>query len=91
MQVADRIAQRFRTEGFEVEGRAVVLTASLGVAACADQETLFFDTLVSQAEIALEQAAGRGEGTAQLFRRERFVADPDGPQGGGDPVDSDSA
>lgn len=71
--VADRLRARFDRVDFEVDGIAVPLGLSLGVAACQSKETLFFDTLLSQAEVALEWAIQEGGDRTMLFEKDRFV------------------
>jgi diguanylate cyclase (GGDEF)-like protein len=58
--VADRLHQLFGEVEVSVDGTPLVLTASVGITACDDQSTLFFDSLLSQAESALEYAARNG-------------------------------
>ena len=71
--VADRIREGFGRLSIQVGEGAVRPTLSLGVAACEDQETLFFDTLLSQAELALEWAMDAGGDRVEVFRRDRYV------------------
>ncbi len=59
--VADRIRARFQEAEITVDGKPLGLTLSLGVASCEDQKTMFFDSLVAQAEFAIQHAA-RGTG-----------------------------
>lgn len=59
--VADRIRARFQDAEITVDGKSLGLTLSLGVASCEEQKTMFFDSLVAQAEFALDHAA-RGSG-----------------------------
>ncbi|MCR9247074.1 MAG: GGDEF domain-containing protein [bacterium] len=58
--VAERLRQRFTELEIAVDGRELALTISIGVAASVAGETLFFDTLVSQAEAAVDYAGRRG-------------------------------
>lgn len=58
--VADRVHQLFREIEVAVAGKALALTISVGVSACDDQKTMFFDTLLAQAESALEFAGRSG-------------------------------
>ena len=73
----DLVAQRIRTSfgalGLVADGKPLPLTMSLGLATCEDRETMFFDTLVSQAEVALEWAMREGGDRVVLFEREKFV------------------
>jgi len=47
--VADRLQQLFHEVEIAVDGRPLALTLSVGISACGDQKTLFFDTLLQQA------------------------------------------
>ncbi len=58
--VADRLHDLFGQLQIEVDGRELALSLSVGLTACADQSTLFFDTFVSQAEAALDYATSQG-------------------------------
>jgi diguanylate cyclase (GGDEF)-like protein len=59
--VADRLHQLFQDVEVGVDGRPLALTLSVGVSAYGDQKsTLFFDTLLQQAESAAEFAARAG-------------------------------
>lgn len=58
--VADRLQQLFGGLDIAVDGRALAVTMSIGLTACEDQTTLFFDSLLAQAEAALEHASQRG-------------------------------
>ncbi|MBM4060430.1 MAG: diguanylate cyclase [Planctomycetes bacterium] len=58
--VADRLHQLFGDLEIAVEGRVLALSLSVGISACADQQTMFFDTLVGQAEAALDYALRSG-------------------------------
>ena len=73
LPVAERIARAFGEQEIRVGGHPLKITISCGVAACEDRDTLFFDTLVSQAEVALEWASNAGGNRIESFRRERFV------------------
>jgi diguanylate cyclase (GGDEF)-like protein len=78
-RVAERIRLAFADQEFTSEGERVSLSLSLGVVACADRETMFFDTLISQAELAQERAAEAGGDRTVLFRKEKFLgSDPEG-------------
>lgn len=54
--VGERLHELFQEVDVTVDGRALLLTASIGMTSCDDKGTLFFDTLLSQAESALEYA-----------------------------------
>ena len=58
--VADRLHAMFRDYEVAVDGRALDLTLSVGVSATGQSDAMFFDTLVGQAEAALEFAGERG-------------------------------
>jgi diguanylate cyclase (GGDEF)-like protein len=58
--VADRLQQMFDEFGIAVDGRELSMSLSVGVSACDDQKTLFFDSLLAQVEAALEYAADHG-------------------------------
>lgn len=58
--VADRLHQLFFEVDVTIDGNPLSLTASVGLTACDDQGTLFFDSLLSQAETALEYATSSG-------------------------------
>lgn len=79
--VAERVREGFR--GFEVDGAPLDLrlSLSLGLSACEDRDTLFFDTLLAQAELALEWAIEAGGDRVEAFRRDRFVASEPGSSG----------
>jgi diguanylate cyclase (GGDEF)-like protein len=58
--VADRLHQMFDEFGIAIDGRELSLSLSVGVTACDDQKTLFFDSLLAQVEAALEYATEHG-------------------------------
>ncbi|MBL9079869.1 MAG: GGDEF domain-containing protein [Planctomycetes bacterium] len=58
--VAGRLQQLFGELEIRVDGRELVLSLSVGITACTDQTTLFFDTFVAQAEAALDYALAHG-------------------------------
>lgn len=62
--VADRLHQIFGTLEIAVAERPLALTLSVGISSCEDQKTMFFDTLLAQAEAALEFAARGGDRVA---------------------------
>jgi len=70
--VADRLHQLFADFEITVDGRALALTISLGVSACDDQKTMFFDTLLAQAESALEFAVRSGGDQVVSFGESRL-------------------
>lgn len=58
--VADRLHQLFPHLEVVVDGKHLALTLSVGISACNDQQTMFFDSLMGQAEAALEHALNSG-------------------------------
>ncbi|MGE3173621.1 MAG: GGDEF domain-containing protein [Planctomycetota bacterium] len=58
--VADRLHALFREYEVVVDGRALDLSLSVGITATGESQAMFFDTLVGQAEAALEFAVERG-------------------------------
>jgi diguanylate cyclase (GGDEF)-like protein len=84
--VAGRLNDAFRGVEITVDGRRLALTLSVGVASCEDQKTLFFDSLLAQAESALEFAMRRGGDQVASFGETQLHSD-DGrtlpaPEGG---------
>ncbi len=71
--VANRIRESFRSLEVVVNGSQLDLTVSVGLSSCDDKETLFFDTMLSQADMALRWSTDAGGNTAKVFRKERFV------------------
>lgn len=88
--VADRLHGLFGQLQIEIDGRELALSLSVGLTACADQSTLFFDTFVAQAETALDYATSQGGdqvasfGEVQLLSGDRPVsgdaAPPEAPR-----------
>ena len=58
--VAERLRELFRDVQVAVDGRELALSLSVGISACDDQQTLFFDTFMAQSETALEFAIRHG-------------------------------
>lgn len=79
--VAERLHALFDSLDVTVDGRQLAVTASLGFTACDDQKTLFFDSLLAQAESALLWAADRGGNQVVSFGETQLRIDP---VGGGD-------
>ncbi|MEZ5965292.1 MAG: GGDEF domain-containing protein [Planctomycetota bacterium] len=73
--VAERVIQRFGELSIRARGQELALMLSAGLATNADKETLFFDTLLSQAEVALEWAQRGGRTKVVVFSRERFSSE----------------
>ncbi len=65
--VAQRLQSLFGGLSIRVGGRELALSLSVGFSACVDQQTMFFDTLMGQAEAALEFAARQGGDRALSF------------------------
>lgn len=68
-RVAERVRGAVAGHPVSVASSEVEVRLSLGVASCSGGDTMFFDTLVSQAEMALESAALAGGDRVQLFER----------------------
>lgn len=58
--VAERLRGLFAELEITVDGRALLLTLSLGVTTNESRDTMFFDSMVAKVEAALEHAAARG-------------------------------
>jgi len=58
--VAERLRNLFSEYEVAIDGRALDLTLSIGLTATGDSQAMFFDTLVGQAEAALEFAIEQG-------------------------------
>lgn len=71
--VAERIRSAVLPLELVVHGQVVRLTLSAGIAATGEDETMFFDTLLSQVEMALEWASDNGGNAAMRFDRQRFL------------------
>jgi diguanylate cyclase (GGDEF)-like protein len=65
--VAERLQAQFAARQVVVDDRPLALTLSIGIAACDDQKTLFFDSLLAQAEAAAEHAAQAGGNQVVAF------------------------
>jgi diguanylate cyclase (GGDEF)-like protein len=74
--VAARLRELFRELRIAVDGRELALSLSLGISACTDQQTMFFDTLVAQCEQALEYAFDRGGDQVVSFGEMQLRGDP---------------
>jgi len=71
--VAERIMLAIRSTAVGAPG----VTASVGVSATEGSDTLFFDTLLAQAEHARDRASTQGGDRIEAFRRERLPGGPD--------------
>lgn len=58
--VAERLHEIFHGLEITVGGRPLALTLSIGITASGEQQAMFFDTLLGQAEMALEWALAHG-------------------------------
>jgi diguanylate cyclase (GGDEF)-like protein len=76
--VGDRLRRAFEDVEVSLGGHQLALQLSIGVAACEDQETLFFDTLLARAE-ALEYSTRLGGNQASLFCRDQIAGVDDIP------------
>ena len=78
--VAERLHQVFSDVDVRVDGRELHLSISVGMTACGDSTTLFFDSLLSQVETALEHAFAAGGDQVVSFGetrlREQGVGEP---------------
>ncbi len=72
--VADRLHLLFREVEVAAGGRPLTLTLSVGVSACDDKKTLFFDTLLAQAEAALDFATRSGGDQVMSFAESQLRA-----------------
>lgn len=79
--VADRLHQLFGEIDLSIDGRELLLTISIGLSSCDDQGTLFFDSLLQQAEAALEFAQRHGGDQVVSFGETQLR--------GGDTLDAD--
>jgi len=88
-RVSERIWESFSMLEVEVGGAILSLTLSVGVASSDDQQTMFFDTILSQAEAALGWAADAGGNQTAVFRSEGIDESPpiDPPDPGHSPID----
>ncbi len=75
-RVAERLCQAFGMLEVDVAGTILSLTLSVGVASSDGQRTMFFDTILSQAEAALAWAIEAGGNQTAVFRPERVDASP---------------
>lgn len=76
--VAERLRQLFAQIEVAIDGRELALSLSIGLTACSDQSTLFFDTFVAQAEEALEYALSHGGDQVVSFGEVQLRSHPGG-------------
>jgi diguanylate cyclase (GGDEF)-like protein len=72
LHVAERLRLAFNALEFCVGGNALALRMSIGVASCDDQSTLFFDTMMTQSEAAVEYSFSSGGNCSSLFRKDQI-------------------
>ena len=72
VSVAERLRRDFGDLEVKSKGNVLALSLSLGVASCAEQDTLFFDTLLSRAEAAVTWAGEAGGDCVEIFRADRI-------------------
>lgn len=72
--VATRLVRQFQELEVSVGGKALSLRLCLGLAASEDNQTMFFDSLVAQAEFALEHALRSGGNPVVSFGEVRLLA-----------------
>jgi diguanylate cyclase (GGDEF)-like protein len=77
--VAERLLEMFDEFDVAVDGRSLSLSLSIGITACDDQKTLFFDSLIAQAEAALEFATQNGGDQVVSFGETHLRA-PNAPE-----------
>jgi len=70
--VAERLHQVFSDVDVRVDGRELHLSISVGMTSCDDRATLFFDSLLSQVETALEHAFAAGGDRVVSFGETRL-------------------
>ncbi len=73
--VATRILKAFKQLEVKIGNSELALTLSIGVASCEDRDTLFFDTMLSRAEVAQGAAADSG-GDALVAFAASLVKEP---------------
>jgi diguanylate cyclase (GGDEF)-like protein len=78
-KVGERLRQLFGDHELVVDGRVLELKLSVGVAAIGDQQTMFFDTMVNQAETALDWAMRHGGDRTVSFGETQLLGGP-GPR-----------
>ncbi|GAB4151731.1 MAG: hypothetical protein Fur0037_20460 [Planctomycetota bacterium] len=72
--IAERLRLQFGELEIRVDDRLMALTLSLGITSNHDRETMFFDSMVGQAEAALEHAIARGGNQVRSFDEARLSA-----------------
>lgn len=80
MVVAERLHRLFSELEVTLDDKVLALTLSLGVSASQGQQTMFFDTLVAQAEVALEHAMEAGGDRVVSFGETQLLEPGDSPK-----------
>ncbi|MHC5065141.1 MAG: GGDEF domain-containing protein [Planctomycetota bacterium] len=75
--VAERIRERFGDLELSSGASVLPLSLSIGLVSSDEQEAMFFDTIVAQAEVALEWAIQDGGDRVSCFEKDRYLG-PDG-------------
>jgi diguanylate cyclase (GGDEF)-like protein len=78
--VGQRIFETFAMLEVASGGNVLSLTLSMGIASSDDEKTMFFDTLVSEAETALSWAVEGDGGQVMVYREEQGLGDEPFPQ-----------
>jgi len=84
-QLAARLRALFAELEIRVDGKALALELAIGLAACEEQQTMFFDSMIAQAEAALAYALQKGGDRIATFGEARLLADPTRPPVGDGP------
>ena len=63
----DRVREKIRDFAFEVDERPVQVSISAGLATYRDRNTLFFDSIIKNAETALDQVVARGGNGVDVY------------------------
>ena len=71
MLVAERLSQSFQALEITIGVHKLSLYLSIGVASCEDQDTLFFDTMLAQAESALDDSIRMGGNRTSRFQKDQ--------------------
>ncbi|MBM3972654.1 MAG: GGDEF domain-containing protein [Planctomycetes bacterium] len=77
--VADRLLAAFAGLEVAIDGKPLALCVSVGVSSVVDHKAMFFDTLLAQAESALEDASRAGGSIVRSFGESRLRDASDGP------------
>ena len=66
----ERVQEQLRDVSFEVDERPVQVTLSVGIATYEKRNSLFFDSIIKNAEATLGQVVSAGGGSVQVYRDE---------------------